>query len=477
MKFRLISAVAVALLCVAVVVPQFAFVTGQASEMVIGVLIYRNPGASMGVEEAALKVAQDDINAYFADTGTLSRVRLVFVDTGRVPEKALDAIQQFQSQGIKVVIGPSSSAELAAIKPYADENGMLIVNYSSTAPGLAQKGDNLFRFVPDDTHQARAMAQYMQIDGLKAVLPVYRDDVYGAGLVKAIGDSLKGDGIDLLNGIPFSPGVTNLNDTIDAIVAALVAGNDTYGFGKVGVYLIGFSEEVQPIFEKASNQEILTLVRWYGSDAAAQQAPILDNISAAGFADQTGFPCPVFGQIGNLQQLLDMSEKVRDLTGLAPTDYALAAYDAAWVTALAEASTGGPVDIERTKSVLADTAEKYYGVTGSTALDENGDRRSGDYDFWAIRQEDEVYHWEQVATFTAYQPGGPENALHRLPGAKRGPGNGASDAIGNGNGGTEPQPPASPSTPPFVPGAPPATATPSSGVMQPVFPVPSWLNP
>jgi len=69
----------------------------------------------------------------------------------------IKGLKDLASKGIRIVIGPSTSAELEAIKDYANNNGSILLSPSSTAPLLAIPGDNIFRLVPDDTHQAEAI--------------------------------------------------------------------------------------------------------------------------------------------------------------------------------------------------------------------------------------------------------------------------------------------------------------------------------
>ena len=73
---------------------------------------------------------------------------------------------------MRVVIGPVCSAEVETIKAYAEENGILLVSPSSVVPSLAIPDDNVFRFCPDATHQAEAIARLMWEDGVRVVIPL-----------------------------------------------------------------------------------------------------------------------------------------------------------------------------------------------------------------------------------------------------------------------------------------------------------------
>ena len=61
------------------------------------------------------------------------------------------------------------------------------------------------------------------------------------------------------------------------------------------------------------------------------------------------------------------------------------------------------------KNALVQTAESYNGATGRIALNEAGDRMSGDYDFWAIKEEEDedegTFKWKKVAVYHVNQDG------------------------------------------------------------------------
>ena len=80
------------------------------------------------------------------------------------------------------VIGPQSSAEVARIKPYADANNILVISQGSTASSLAIPGDNILRFCPNDTREAEALVALLQHDGIRAIVPLWRNDAGNNGL-------------------------------------------------------------------------------------------------------------------------------------------------------------------------------------------------------------------------------------------------------------------------------------------------------
>jgi branched-chain amino acid transport system substrate-binding protein len=368
-------------------------------------------------EDAAIKIAVKDVNEYFSKSNSNTRVGLIIEDTQTNPAISLEKLKDLAAKGVRIVIGPGTSAEIQQVKDYADKNGILLVSPSSTAPSLAVSGDNIFRFVPDDTHQAQAISKKMWQDGVRVVVPMWRTDVYGNDLLNSTKynfEKLGGKVVDGVGYIPrtgdFSASLNRINFMIwdqDLRSLSLKIGQAVaqYGADKVGVYLVSF-DEVVPIFIEAQNQPELSMVKWYGSDGSALNDKLVRNIEAAMFAAKTGFVNPIFGVDNNNSYKFKLIDnQIQKIIGRVPRSYAEVAYDAFWVAALTENSTGGTKDINSLKKTFLQLANSYTGITGDTSLNAAGDRKHADYDFWAVRDNNGNsngqigFAWEQVGRF------------------------------------------------------------------------------
>src|SRR5688500_11040986 len=76
--------------------------------------------------KAAMEIGVEDVNAYLAEGNTGFSFVASIKDTKLDPPTALAGITAFKDAGVEVVIGPQSSAEVAAIKAFADANGVLV---------------------------------------------------------------------------------------------------------------------------------------------------------------------------------------------------------------------------------------------------------------------------------------------------------------------------------------------------------------
>jgi branched-chain amino acid transport system substrate-binding protein len=367
------------------------------SEVVIGALLaLTGDGSSLGeASKVALELAVNDTNAYLASIGSEMRVQLIIKDTKTDPAVALEKLQNLSSEGVKVVIGPGASAEIKAVKAYADENDILLISHASTAPSLAIPGDNVFRFCTDDTYQAAAIANRMRKDGVSVIVPMWRGDIWGDDLTNATNERFKALGGTVVDGERYNVSTVNFSTAIDSLNSTVAEAIAQYGDVVVAVHLIAF-DEVVPIFIEAQNQSNLSDVPWYGCDATALNKELVQNDQAARFAVRTGFESPLFGC-----ELADETGPVRkaikEKLGRTPEAYAIAAYDALWVITFAYQVTGETDDIKVLKEAVVNATGYYYGSEDWSALNNEGDLESGIYDFWAVVEAESAFMWKRVA--------------------------------------------------------------------------------
>jgi ABC-type branched-subunit amino acid transport system substrate-binding protein len=367
--------------------------------------------------EASLRLAVDDVNNHLAKSGSSSRVGLIIEDTKTDPNIAREKLKDLASKGIRIVIGPSTGASVAAVKEYADENGILIVSSSSTAASLAIPNDNVFRFVPDDTHQAEALAKQMWDEGTRVVIPIWRTDVFGNNHQSSLKEKFEILGGKVLDGIGYDPPVGDFAASLHRInflvweqeLSSLTSKvNDAvsqYGVDKVGVYIVAY-DEIVPIMIQANRHQELQSVRWYGSDGSAQLEGLIKNVEAAEFAVKTNFLNPIYS-VNASDSFKELEERIVEEIGRVPRSYAEVAYDEFWVAALTLNNYTGTEqdDITSLREAFINTANLYTGVTGRTELNDAGDRKYALYDFWAVQPAHNKgtntgsFEWTNVAAY------------------------------------------------------------------------------
>jgi branched-chain amino acid transport system substrate-binding protein len=344
--------------------------------------------SSLGVNSVCMmELARDELNAYLKQHGSAKRIQLNIKDTQLQPDLAVQQYRALVAQGVVSVIGPQSSAEVAALVDPVKNRGVPIISQGSTASSLSLAGDRIYRMVPNDTHEAEAVRALLRQHSVKTLVPAWRDDAGNRGLHDSLQSQFTAEGGLMLAGVKYStddqqdftPVVAELNRQLGEALAT--AGGDA---SKVGIYIAAFDEVVR-LMNAATQFPLLKTVRWYGSDGVANSEALRNDAVAAQYAMEVGYPNP---NLGPPTMARDKWQPLVDLcfakTGISPDAYALAAYDATMVAGLNASYKKSAPRLSR-HEILPETANHYFGATGWTRLDDVGDRADGDFDFWALR--------------------------------------------------------------------------------------------
>ena len=349
---------------------------------------------------AALEIAEEQIKAEAIRQHGGYRFHFFVRDTQLDPSQALDAIQDLDRRGVKIIIGPQSSAEVAMIKPYADAHNILVISQGSTASSLAIAGDNIFRFCPNDTREAEAIVALMWHDGIRAIVPLWRNDAGNNGLHDSVQSAFQLQGGTVEAGYQYEPTTSDFSVATGSVAGQI---DNLVGGGTdpatIGVYLAAF-DEVVDVFHSAQGNTTLSNTAWYGSDGVALSAALTGDSTAAAFADSVGYPNPIFGLDDALQnEWQPIADEIEARTGITPDAFALSGYDALFVVQRALEDVGDLRDFPAFKAAFVDEASAYEGVTGSTALDAAGDRLKRDFDFWAVEPQGGDHSWVRIGTY------------------------------------------------------------------------------
>ena len=385
-------------------------------EFVIGAILpFTGSLSSMGKSvKVALDKAEYDVNKYFQNMNSLYRFNVLMADSKTSPEESLIIIKKLHENGANIIVGPATSTAVSTVKDYADANNIILVSYASTSPLLSIEGDNLFRLVPDDTNQGKIIAKKMIKDGIKVIAPFWRDDIYGNELYNSTKSNFIKLGGKVEEGISYEPHTgsfaTSLHrinfimwdqqlKKLNAIVSDAVK---RYGAHSVAVYIISF-DEIAPILIQAPNFDMLSKVRWYGSDSIAQSSQITKNWDAADFAMKINLTNPLYTintkEPEKIKSLEDVLKK--EIHGVNSITYPAIAYDSYWLASqsLYKNSTLNYGNDSRTKSfkqIVFDTANKTLdGLSGRILLNKAGDRISENYDFWIVNKNNHGYEWQK----------------------------------------------------------------------------------
>ncbi|MGE3859726.1 MAG: ABC transporter substrate-binding protein, partial [Nitrososphaeraceae archaeon] len=391
-------------------------------EFIVGAIIpYTGSYASMGKPlKVALEKAEYDVNKYFEKMNSSSRVNLIMGNSKTNWDDTLSAIKELYARGAKIIVGPATSTAVAAVKDFANENNIILISYSSTSPVLSIKGDNLFRFIPDDVNQGKVIAKKMIDDGIKVVIPMWRGDIYGNELYKSTKYYFEKLGGKIEEGINYKPNTgkfaTSLhrinfimwNKDLGKLNGMVSEAITKYGRHDVGVFIVSY-DEITPILIQASNYPSLGDVRWYGSDSIAQNHQITKNIDSALFSIQTNFSNPLYSINTTTPEIRELSEVLeQQLHSGESVIYPAIAYDAFWVSSLSLDKNSTKEHQQWTsknnnnktlsfKDIVLKTTETFNdSISGKILLNDAGDRIGENYDFWTVAKNPHKngYFWQ-----------------------------------------------------------------------------------
>ncbi len=371
-----------------------------------GLFSLTGDGATLGkASAAALQLAARDINQELADLQLPYHVEYYIADTRLSPPVAQTKLIDLSSAGATIVIGPQSSAEAAAVKDYANAHGILLISQGSTASSLAIAGDNLFRLAPNDKLEGAAIAALMRTNGIDTIVPMWRNDAGNGGLHDSTKTSFEAAGGSMLTGVSYDPATTNFSAPVTSLGAAVRTARNANPAAHIGVYLASF-EEAASIFDLARLDADLAGVRWYGGDGVVQSQALIATPAIAAFGVKTSFTAPNVGLDESLRDRWQpLSDEIKGLTGFAPDAYSLSVYDAAWVGVLSTIESSSTPALRKASFIR--NVQRYLGLTGSTALDAAGDRKSASFDYWTITDNAGHVDWLRTGQYSGGRVVGP----------------------------------------------------------------------
>lgn len=303
-------------------------------------------------------------------------------------------------------VGPTTSGNTAKIKPYVQDNDLIIVSPSSTAESLAIPKDNIFRLTPSDLLQVAALAELATNEDKTHLVIVNRDDVWANGISDALamntsftsyrGDDTDGDGKPDSMLIPVEDGRFNYDGLAERLARQVEAAvNDADSLDNVTVLYVGFDQSMISLFnaiDRLADPRHLLDVNYYGTDGVANDADILEDPATARITSGAGFSATIFDVQPNAinGKLKDRIDRL----GVNFNSYSSSSYDSVTLLASAIENSNERMSV---RDILASTSG-YRGALNDNegiTLNEAGDLsvRATDYTIFSIVEQDGDHVW------------------------------------------------------------------------------------
>ena len=355
-------------------------------------------------DRLVLEKAKEDINKFFSRYFASAPVtNVVYEDTRSDPETALAMMKLLHKEGINFFIGPYTSAELEATKPYVESTDITVASISSTAPSLAVP-DRIFRLSLNDTMQAQALAKMLESQGIVRIVPIYRNDTYGRELYEALNHSFNGT---VESGVSYSPNAREFSVALDKLDAEVEDAIALSGKDRTAVMMISFDEAADIL--KNAHGKAISSVRWFGADSVANNPVISDDPKAASFAENVSLTASVTSLDLAEVDLVYLDVFMKDMEkvlGSRPTTHSIAAYDALWMYAYAYMNQGW--NASGVADAFPKASNSTFGFSGMIGFNNLGDRSYGDFGFYRLAKEGSENKWRPSAVYRYFWGQAPE---------------------------------------------------------------------
>jgi branched-chain amino acid transport system substrate-binding protein len=299
------------------------------------------------------KLAQKEINK----KGEVN-IELVIEDSAGKQEQALSAAQKIMSDDeVVAILGPTLSTEMNVVGPEADLNGIPIMGTSTTAKGIPQIGEYVFRnSLPEEIAIPAAIkAAVEKYDAKKVALIYGNDDVLtksGFDTMKKTAEDMK---LDIVTTETFQKGQSDYNAQLTKIKDLkpdLILSSALYNEGAV-------------IMDQARKMGI-TVPFVGGNGFNSPQVIEIAGDASEGLIVAT----PWFAEKED-PKVQEFVKNYEAEYGVAPDQFAAQAYDAMYI--MAEGlKNAGEADRDALRDAIADIKD-LEGILGKFSFDKDGD--------------------------------------------------------------------------------------------------------
>lgn len=341
-----------------------------------------------------IELAAKEINEAGGVLGEDLEIELA--DTQTKPQPGIDAAKKLVSvEGVSAIVGAlSSGVTIPVAESVTSKEGIPQISGASTSPVITDLDDDdfMFRTVPSDAFQGRALAEVVAEDGMKKVSVLYVNNDYGEGLAESFKAAFEEHGGTVEKSDAFEQGSSSYRGEVSGAAKG----------DPEALVLVGYPESGVTILRQALEGGHFD--RFVFTDGL--KAPeIIESLGAEALEGSFGTSPEALTDTDAAQHFRKGYED--EYGEVPPKPFIDTAYDATWVLALAAQaadSTDGeairdalrdvanppgeqilPGEWEKAMELLADGEDiNYTGASGKIDFDDKGDV-SGTFAHWVIR--------------------------------------------------------------------------------------------
>ena len=312
-------------------------------------------------------------------------IRVISTDAGPTPETSLAKVQELYGFGIRVFIGPASSAEAFLILDWASEFApdCIFLSPSATAP-LLRNYPQIFQLSMDDLQLGEALANTIfQIPRYPTIIPLCRNDGYAEGILATVSEHVERHTIrEAIKYDQLTP--TKSAELINSLETMLESEPED----RPTIILVIAFDEVQLLLEALDTLDPSSRIfstQWIGAGFSLSNR-IVSFASALEMGRKVNLTClNYFGsETGSLRILRnDLLLEISEATNSLVTPYAATAFDALLlIDSVCRLHRTGDIDILRAN--LIHESQFIFGISGHLGLSEDTQARQAGESFETV---------------------------------------------------------------------------------------------
>ncbi len=318
----------------------------------IGVISYlTGGGAAYGAAiKQGLDMAKDEINAQ----GKL-KIELQYEDSRGDKNEAINAANKLiNKDNVVGIIGPTLSGEMFAVGPIANQAGVPIMGTSTTAKGITDIGDYVFRnSLPESLAIPAAIKKAVAKYNLKKVALMYsNNDDFAVSGYETMAQAAKDNGLEVLTTQTFADGDTDFSAQLTKVAS----------LKPDAVFVSSLYQEAALVLKKA--RELGITVPFVGGNGfnSPQLIKIAGPAAEGAIVASPWFPGK---DDPNVQKFVKAFQAKYNQI---PDQFSAQAYDGLYIMATALEKAGTTTDRKKLRDSLAQIKD-FQGVTGKFAFD------------------------------------------------------------------------------------------------------------
>ncbi|MCF6093936.1 ABC transporter substrate-binding protein [Microaerobacter geothermalis] len=302
------------------------------------------------------KMAQEELNEQ--NQGKL-KVELIIEDSAGKRDQALNAAQKLiNSDEVVAILGPTLSSEMFVVGPEANAAGVPIMGTSTTAKGITDIGEYVFRnALPESLAIPAAIKKAVDAFGIKKVALMYgADDDFTKSGFETMQATSEKMGLEILTIEKFSTGDADFKAQLTKIQS----------LNPDAIFVSALYKEGGLILDQARKLGLNVPVVGGNGFNSPQVSKVAGQAAEGILVASPWFP---EREVPAVQEFV---KKYEGKYGKKPDQFAAQAYDALRIMAEALLQIEDPSDRDALRDALAGVKD-FDGVTGKFAFDENRD--------------------------------------------------------------------------------------------------------